>query len=141
MGTLNDLVHAHTELEEADVEWLHQLVGDWQLLSDLAFADLVLWVLTPEGWLTVAHVRPTTGATVFFQDVVGEVVASGEGSQLDDTLIQGQICRDRDPQWHEDVPVREETIPVVRDGRTIAVLSRVNNLATMRSPTSAARTP
>lgn len=134
MGTLNDLVHAHTELDEADVEWLHQLVGDWQLLSDLAFADLVLWVLTPEGWLTVAHVRPTTGATVFFQDIVGEIVASGEDSQLDDTLIQGQICRDRDPQWHEDVPVREETIPVVRDGRTIAVLSRVNNLATMRSP-------
>ncbi len=134
MGTLNDLVHIHTELDEADIEWLHQLVGDWQLLSDLAFADLVLWVLTPEGWLTVAHVRPTTGATVFFQDIVGELVVSGEDSQLDDTLVQGRILRDRDPLWHEDVPVREETIPVVRDGRTIAVLSRVNNLATMLSP-------
>ena len=78
MGTLNDLVHEHTDLDEADVEWLHQLVGDWQLLSDLSFADLVLWVRTPDGWVSVAHARPTTGATVFFHDVVGEQVRPGE---------------------------------------------------------------
>ena len=44
MPTLSELVAAHSDLASADVEWLHLLVGDWQMLSDLSFADLVLWV-------------------------------------------------------------------------------------------------
>ncbi len=134
MPTLNDLVKEHTDLAEADVEWLHQLVGDWQLLSDLSFADLVLWVQTHDGWISVAHVRPTTGATVYFHDVVGERVPVGARPQLDAAQREGRICRDGDPQWHADVPVREEAIPVVRSGHTIAVLSRQTNLGTMRAP-------
>ncbi len=27
----------------ADLDWLHALISDWQLLADLSFADLVLW--------------------------------------------------------------------------------------------------
>src|ERR1700722_858671 len=27
----------------ANLEWLHALISDWQLLADLSFADLVLW--------------------------------------------------------------------------------------------------
>ncbi|HEY8479689.1 MAG TPA: histidine kinase N-terminal domain-containing protein, partial [Spirillospora sp.] len=44
MPTLSDLVRDHTDLTEADLEWLHALVSDWQLLADLSFADLLLWV-------------------------------------------------------------------------------------------------
>ncbi len=42
--TLTDLVRDHTDLTETDLEWLHALVSDWQLLADLSFADLLLWV-------------------------------------------------------------------------------------------------
>ena len=42
MPTLNDLLTSYADLDPADVEWLHLLVGDWQMLSDLSFADLVL---------------------------------------------------------------------------------------------------
>jgi two-component sensor histidine kinase len=133
--TLNDLVHDRTGLGEPDVEWLRQLVGDWQLLSDLSFADLVLWVAASNGnWLAVAHVRPTTGATVFFDDVVGTEVKRGKRPQLDRALELVTICRERDPEWTEDVPVREETIPVVRAGRPIAVLSRHTDLSSLRTP-------
>ena len=135
MPTLNDLVHDRTGLGEPDVEWLRQLVGDWQLLSDLSFADLVLWVAASNGdWLAVAHVRPTTGATVFFDDVVGTEVERGKRPQLDRALELVTICRERDPEWTEDVPVREETIPVVRAGRPIAVLSRHTDLSSLRTP-------
>ncbi len=134
MGTLNDLVHEHTDLDEAEVEWLHQLVGDWQLLSDLSFADLVLWVRTSDGWVSVAHVRPTTGATVFFHDVVGEQVVAGERTQLDDALASGRIQRDGEPRLRDGVPVLEEAIPVVRAGAVVAVLSRQTNVGTMRAP-------
>ena len=37
---------------------LHLLVGDWRLLSDLSFADLVLWV--PAGW-RAGWRSPTSG--------------------------------------------------------------------------------
>ncbi|GAA2601920.1 histidine kinase N-terminal domain-containing protein [Actinomadura fulvescens] len=44
MPTLTDLVRDHTDLNGTDLEWLHALVSDWQLLADLSFADLLLWV-------------------------------------------------------------------------------------------------
>src|SRR5690606_12944032 len=31
--TLSDLVARHTALDPADVEWMHSLVSDWQLLA------------------------------------------------------------------------------------------------------------
>ncbi len=134
MPSLTELVHERTDLGDADVEWLRLLVGDWQLLSDLSFADLVLWVAVPDGWLSVAHVRPTTGATAFVDDAVGMEVAAGRRPQIDRAFAEQRICRERDPDWRDDVPVREETIPVVREGRSVGVLSRHTNLSTMRTP-------
>ena len=49
MPTLSDLVSRHADLAPGDVEWLHLLIGDWQVISDLAFADLVLWLPTTAG--------------------------------------------------------------------------------------------
>jgi len=39
---LADLVRRHTDLGERELDWLHLLVGEWQLLADLSFADLLL---------------------------------------------------------------------------------------------------
>ena len=44
------------------------------------------------------------------------------------------ICRERDPTGRDDVPVREEAIPVVRGGRALAVVTRHTNLAGGRTP-------
>ncbi|WP_131737688.1 sensor histidine kinase [Actinomadura roseirufa] len=49
MPTLTDLVRDHTALTDTDLEWLHALVSDWQLLADLSFADLLLWVPLRSG--------------------------------------------------------------------------------------------
>ena len=85
MPTLAELLHERSGLHGADVEWLHLLVGDWQLLSDLSFTDLVLWVrLSPVQWEAVAHIRPTTGQMVFFEDQVG-IKATRE--MFDTTLL------------------------------------------------------
>jgi len=132
---LTDVLREQTDLEPADVEWLHLLVGDWQLLSDLSFADLVLWVPSrSNGWIAVAHVRPTTGPMVFFDDLVGRRVGQGRRPLLDQAWTGLRIIRERDPEWRDDMPIREEAIPVVRSGRAIAVLTRHTNLASMRTP-------
>jgi two-component sensor histidine kinase/PAS domain-containing protein len=133
--TLQEVLHAATDLEPAEAEWLHLLVGDWQLISDLSFADLVLWVPAGlEGWLAVAHVRPTTGQMVFFEDVVGRRTHRGRQSLLDQAYLDRRIVRQKDPIFRDDMPVREEAIPVVRAGRALAVLTRHTNLAAMRTP-------
>jgi two-component sensor histidine kinase/PAS domain-containing protein len=132
---LNEVLHASTDLAPGEVEWLQLLVGDWQLISDLSFADLVLWVPGGlEGWLAVAHVRPTTGQMVFFEDVVGRRTHRGRQSLLDQAYGDRRIVRERDPIFREDMPVREEAIPVVKAGRALAVITRHTNLAAMRTP-------
>jgi two-component system, sensor histidine kinase PdtaS len=134
--TLTDLAHEHADLDAADLDWLHLLVGDWQLISDLSFADLVLWlpVRDGSGFVAVAHCRPSTGATVHSEDVVGRRLPRGRSPQVDAAYDTGRICRERDPEWLQHVPRREETIPVVRSGRTVAVMARETNLAAARTP-------
>ncbi|WP_246573762.1 sensor histidine kinase [Kineosporia corallincola] len=136
MPTMKDLVAKHTELGQADLEWLQLLTGDWQLLSDLSFADLVLWVPRKGdgGWIAVAHCRPSTGVTVYYDDVVGMAVDAGRRPLLDRAFEQLRICRERGTDYQEDVTVREETVPVLRAGRAIAVLARHTNLSAARTP-------
>ncbi len=135
MATLNEVLREQTDLDAAEVEWLHLLLGDWQLLSDLSFGDLVLWVpATAGGWYAAAHVRPTTGPMVFFDDIVGTRVGPGRRPLLDQAFGDLRIVRERDPEWRDDMPIREEVIPVVSQGRALAVLTRHTNLATLRTP-------
>ena len=133
---MNDLVRHHTILGDSDLEWLHLLVSEWQLLADLSFADLVLWVPTNDGdrYVSVAQMRPNTGPTSYQQDMVGHFVPHGRRPLLDSAFDEGRIAREGDPEWREEVPVRVECIPVRRAGRVIAVIARNTNLLTVRTP-------
>ncbi len=122
---------------------LRELVADWQLLSDLSFADLILWVpirrdikLWPTGHVAVAHIRPTTAATVFAHDVIGNEVSWGSHPTLDEALSSGEIGSSSEPEKLGEIMVKEETIPVLFDGQVIAVISRHRNAELMRSPSS-----
>jgi two-component sensor histidine kinase len=134
--TLNDLARRYTSLTPADVEWLHALVSDWQLLADLSFADLVLWAPLQDrsGWVVLAQMRPTTGPTTFHDDVVGSFASTGARPFLDAARRERRICREGDPEWTRGVPVRRESIPVTREGRVIAVIERSTNLSSARTP-------
>jgi len=135
VSTLSVLVERHGPLPPADLEWLHLLVGDWQVVSDLAFADLVLWLPTTDGdFVAIAQCRPSTGATVHYDDVVGSRAPEGQRPQLQRSLDESRQLRSREPRWFGSYAVREEAIPVVRDGRPIAVIARQTNLGGARTP-------
>jgi two-component sensor histidine kinase len=149
LSTLRDLVEEHTGLGPADIDHLHRLAGDWQLLSDLSFADLLLWVAVtvpkePRAFLCVAQVRPTTAPTAYQDDQVGRIVGGPEVAHLDIAYAQGRIWREGDPVWYGDTPARHEAIPVRLRGGTeeaddefsqvIAVIGRDTNLSTARTP-------
>src|SRR3954468_12880166 len=128
--TMTELVRAHTDLDAEDVGWLQLLLADWQIIADLSFADLVLWLPDREGngYWAVAQMRPTTGPTAYVDDLVGAFVPKGRRLLLDAAYDEGRIAREGDPEWRDDVPVRVETIPVIRDGAMLAVIARNTNL-------------
>ena len=65
MSTLGDLLAEHTVLPGSAVDHLHAVVGEWQLLADLSFADYLMWVRRDDGALVcVAQCRPNTAPTV-----------------------------------------------------------------------------
>jgi two-component sensor histidine kinase len=150
VSTLRDLVEEHTTLGKIEVEHLHRLAGDWQLIADLSFADLLLWVAIDRGrhsdetqerdprpsFVCVAQVRPTTGPTAYQDDHVGRILSGPEVAHLAIAHAQGRIWREGDPVWYGDTPARHEAIPVRRrDGvDVIAVVGRDTNLSTARTP-------
>jgi len=147
VSTLRDLVEEHTTLGKIEVEHLHRLAGDWQLIADLSFADLLLWVAIDRGpedeatdarpsFVCVAQVRPTTGPTAYQDDHVGRILSGPEVAHLAIAHAQGRIWREGDPVWYGDTPARHEAIPVRRrDGvDVIAVIGRDTNLSTARTP-------
>ena len=118
-----------------DADHLHRLVGDWQLLADLSFADLLLFVpVAPGRFVTVAQMRPTTGPTAYQDDLVGRQVAAVDRPQLPLAMREVRIVREGDPVWVHGVPIREEAIPVSHHDRVIGVVARDTNLAAARTP-------
>jgi two-component sensor histidine kinase len=134
--SLPELVRDHTDLGPDDVAWLGLLQADWQIIADLSFADLVLWLPDRDGtgYWAAGQMRPTTGPTALVDDVVGTFVATGRRSLLDAALREGRIAREGDPEWRDDVPVRVEAIPVRRGKRIIALVARNTNLHGVRTP-------
>ncbi|WP_422771622.1 histidine kinase N-terminal domain-containing protein [Plantactinospora sp. WMMC1484] len=142
MSTLRDLAEEHTTLRPVDIDHLHRVAGDWQLLSDLSFADLLLWVPVTgtDGFVCVAQVRPTTAPTAYQDDQVGRIFGGPEVAHLAIAYTQGRIWREGDPVWYGDTPARHEAIPVRlrtgdgEHGEVIAVVGRDTNLSTARTP-------
>ena len=144
MSTLSDLVLAQGRSTDADVEWLHLLVGDWQLLADLAFADIVLWVPTgDDSFVAVAHARPSSSATLFYRDFVGQNIRPEWRKQVTDAFRSSQIVDSAAPDWYEETPTRVRAVPVLRRLSTsgaettehpIAVVTRHTNLSEARTP-------
>src|SRR5690625_183900 len=118
-----------------DAEWLHLRVGDWQVISDLAFADLVLWLPTRDGdYVSVAHCRPSTAATVHHDDIIGSRSPRALERTLNEAFETQQMVREKEMRWTGAYAIREEAIPVVRAGRTIAVIARETHLGASRTP-------
>lgn len=121
---LFDRLGSEAGLDAQDQEWLHLLVGDWQLVADLAFADIVLWAPVGHGQAPVAlaHVRPSTTHTVFHTDFVGERMRKGLRRLVDAALVDG-VPRSPQLDASEGASLRVQAVPVSRDGRTIAALT------------------
>src|ERR1700676_4875266 len=94
MSTLGDLLADHTVLPGTAVDHLHAVVGEWQLLADLSFADYLMWVRRDDGALVcVAQCRPNTAPTGLLTDAVGGVASAGQLPLVSAAFTSGAIGR------------------------------------------------
>lgn len=135
MAIFTDPIREHADFGPGDAEWLHLLVGDWQMVADLAFADLALWFPHPEfGYIALAHVRPSTSHTVFHADFVGEGIRSDLQPIVDKAWSSRSIERSSETSWSSEMALRVEAVPMVRNGRTLAVVTSHMDLSSSRMP-------
>ena len=115
MSTLGDLLAEHTMLPGNAVDHLHAVVGEWQLLADLSFADYLMWVRRDDGVLVcVAQCRPTTAPTVLQTDAVGTVVAADRMPLVAETFASGtaQLESDAGQEYSWQLPgLNVEAVP------------------------------
>ena len=77
MSQIDELLNGKTKLSKEALKHLYDLELDWQLIADLSFADLAMWVETLSGeFIAVGQVRAATAATVFPRVFVGDQVSS-----------------------------------------------------------------
>ena len=145
MSTLSNIMEAQGIGSAADIEWLHMLIGDWQLIADLAFADIVLWAPTTDGsFVAVSHARPSSSATLFYRDFVGQKIKAEWKAQVSEAYESATIIESSSPAWYEETPTRVRAVPVIRRVRQgsqdsaptdpIAVISLHTNLSESRNP-------
>ena len=141
MPAIEEFLRGRSPLDNEQIHRLRELIAGWQLLSDLSFADLILWVPLrkdfkswPTGYVAVAHIRPTTAATLFPLDVIGEEISYGSRPNIDQALSTAEIVRDTQPEPLGEYMVKEETIPVMVDSHVVGVISRHRNSELMRQP-------
>jgi two-component sensor histidine kinase len=139
MTVLQELLAEASDLDADAVEHLRLLAVDWQILADLSFADLLLFVQhrDPDGapsYLCVGQMRPYTAQTIYTEDMVGQWFPISSRPMVGRAFVERRVIRDADPDWSTGVPVREEAIPVAFRDRIVAVVTREANVSTARSP-------
>ena len=123
-------------LTDDAIEHLHSLMAGWQLIADLAFADLLLFLPVDgsERFRIVGQLRPYTARTLYPADLVGEVVQPTWAPYVERAWREGRRQRSVEPILIDAEPVRVETVPVRHRGEIVAVLS-------VESPETPARPP
>jgi two-component system, sensor histidine kinase PdtaS len=129
MTSLADLTRQHSLLDRDDIDHLNRLSAEWAFLADLCFADLFLHIRAQSGrWMVVDQVRPATNQTMYVTDHVG-MWATGGVEQVNAAFdtglrVEGEIESADGLVADPSAVARIVAIPVRRNGRVIAVLSK-----------------
>ena len=141
MATLAELIRQHTDISKDDTAHLQQLIGEWGMLADLCFADMLLHLPSTSGsWLVGAQVRPATGQTIHRTDLVGTEANADEKTLLADAFASGQIREGELNKQGISDSVQVLAIPVRGENGPVAVLTREWSSKTSRQPGELERT-
>ncbi|MFM2023359.1 MAG: hypothetical protein RIR89_751 [Actinomycetota bacterium] len=125
--------------DSTNAAWLQLVLADWQLIADVAFADLVLWVPDRTQMKAMAHARPSAAATLFFRDIVGNNPRADWQEVIDQAWESGEPAIPEGFLEFEGLTSRLAAFPVFaadkkEDSKPIAVITRHTNLSEPRIP-------
>jgi two-component system, sensor histidine kinase PdtaS len=137
MSTLGELLAEHTMLPGNAVDHLHAVVGEWQLLADLSFADYLMWVRRDDGALVcVAQCRPNTAPTVLLTDAVGTLAGAADMPLVTAAFRSGAIGREAEEGQQDsatDGDISMEAVPVRYNSNVVAVLTHQTAFAARKA--------
>jgi len=132
-----ELARDYTDLDGPTLSHLQRLVASWGMLSDLCFADLLLFVpvsSSADRFIVLGQVRPTTSQTLHREDLVGHVIDEVERPLVSRcwrlaSIVEGEVG----------IPSRNErgrlvSIPVRWQDKVVAVMTRESALSVGRRP-------
>jgi two-component sensor histidine kinase len=137
VATLPELVRDHSDLEGPVVAHLQRLVGTWGMLSDLCFADLLLFAPMRGGgdrFVVLGQVRPTTSQTLHREDMVGHVMDEGDRPLVARAWRLGSVVEGEVAIPSRGERARQVCIPVRWQGALVAILTRESALSVGRRP-------
>jgi two-component sensor histidine kinase len=122
---MTDVARPVRRLSAEAAEHLHRLMAGWQLIADLAFADLLLFLPMDgaETFRIVGQLRPYTARTLYPADLVGEVVEPTWHPYAERAWREGRRLSSPEPILIDAEAVRVETVPVSHRDEVVAVLS------------------
>jgi two-component system, sensor histidine kinase PdtaS len=138
MPSMSEIISEHTDLSEPDHLWLKLLVSEWQLLADLSFSDLVLWVRDhdPNVFWAAAQIRPFTGVTSLFDDVVGDLIAYSPEHLVAEAFLRSEIVQTSERKLQARLAVETHAVPVTTGDHVIAVVEQHTSPLGVRAPSS-----
>lgn len=141
MATVGELARQHTPLSKEDTAHVVNLIGEWGMLADLCFADLMLHAPTTDGkWVVLAQVRAATGQTLYVTDFVGTIYSPGDRPLVDAAFRTGTVSEGEVTVAGSSDECLMMAIPVRLEGRIIAVLTREWSRSSGRQPGELERT-
>jgi two-component system, sensor histidine kinase PdtaS len=133
---LLELARSHTSISSEALRHTQRLVESWQPLADLCFSDLLLLapVQGEEGhrFVVLAHVRPTTGQTLYPDDLIGTIVHEVERPVVARVLRKGDIVDGDTTVLGGRERARVRCVPVRFEGEVIAVVTRESAMTSGR---------
>lgn len=136
MATLAERIQSVSNLDARQAQHLRALCSSWQLIADLSFSDLLLYVRVAgeDVFQVCAQLRPFTSQTLYPQDMVGTRVTQPEQPIVERAFREGRIWAQQEPVLVDGVPIRMDAVPVRSDGRVVAVVTKEGSPATSRRP-------
>ena len=131
MVDFSHLVANNPDFNDADREWLHHLVADWQVIADLSFADLLLVLPGANGrYIVAGQCRPSTVMSVRFEDMVGSTIEGEDARAISKAMTEQKISRLDHYRAVGNTTVCDVYAPVRREGKVLGVVVRETNMAT-----------
>ena len=136
VANLSDRIMRVSDLDRKQAEHLRQLCSSWQLLADLSFSDLLLYVRVPDrdAFEICAQLRPLTSQTLYPQDMVGVQMTQPQQPVVERAFREGKVWSQPDPVLVDGIPVRMDAVPVNFESRVTAVVAKEGSPAISRRP-------